>query len=536
MLRLLLVLVLVNGLVTLPHWILSGLDNSLVLSLEALIVVGISGLFPRGPLARQMSRWTAVLLVLLVVLAITDAFMQLALGRLLNLYLDVFLIRSVYELLLGNFGLAGTVLIGILILLGISTCMWILSNVLNPNKISRKNILMRAGYLALAVVGGAGIYGLPLPMSEDAVVTPLIRVGRQQTEHFVRMLKEREIFTEEIRKNQTRENARQLNLNRLKGTNVFLAFVESYGMSAISNDLYGDVIRPRLIDFGERMETAGVGVVSGSLVAPSQGGQSWYGHASLLSGLWVDNQLRYDLLLAENPKTLVDDFKELGHETVALMPAITRAWPEGQRFGYDQIFTRGNIEYSGPSLNWVTMPDQFTWSFLQNNIRQNHDGTPLFVELGLISSHAPWTPILQVYDDWSAIGNGEIFMEWEGEGPTPQELWADHEEVRKYYGLSLDYAINTMIGFAERYMKEEDLLIVLGDHQAAPMITGEGASKSVPIHVMSKDRSLLEPFLEKGFISGPIPEIATDVRRMDSFRSMFLEAYSRPRVSIDEDH
>jgi hypothetical protein len=284
------------------------------------------------------------------------------------------------------------------------------------------------------------------------------------------------------------------------------------------------------------MATAGVGVVSGSLVAPSQGGQSWYGHASLLSGLWVDNQLRYDLLLAENPKTLVDDFKELGHETVALMPAITRAWPEGQRFGYDQIFTRGNIEYSGPSLNWVTMPDQFTWSFLQNNIRQNHDGTPLFVELGLISSHAPWTPILQVYDDWSAIGNGEIFMEWEGEGPTPQELWADHEEVRKYYGLSLDYAINTMAGFAERYMKEEDLLIVLGDHQAAPMITGEGASKSVPIHVISRDRSLLEPFLEKGFISGPIPEIATDVRRMDSFRSMFLEAYSRPRVSIDEDH
>jgi hypothetical protein len=90
----------------------------------------------------------------------------------------------------------------------------------------------------------------------------------------------------------------------------------------------------------------------------------------------------------------------------------------------------------------------------------------------------------------------------------------------------VDYAINAMVGFAEQYMKERDLLIVLGDHQAAPLITGEGASKAVPVHVISRDKSLLEPFLQWGFTPGAIPEITTDAPRMDSFRGMFLEAYS----------
>ncbi len=526
MLRLLLVLLLVNGLVTFPQWILHGFEGAIVVSLEALTIVGILGLIPRGVLARRLSYWVAVFTVLLVALAVTDAVFQIALGRLLNLYLDVFLLRSIYELLLGNVGGIATGVFLVLTLTGTGLCMFLLGNLINPNRGPRKGGFVKGVCLAFAVMGVSGIYGLELPVPEERIATPLVQVGVQQTRHFFRMLKEQETFTTEIRDNQERENARRLNLNKLRGTDVFLAFVESYGMSVISDDRYGSIMKPRLTDFDRRMKGMGIGIVSGSLVAPSQGGQSWYGHASLLSGLWVDNQLRYDLLLAENPETLIDDFKKLGHNTVAIMPAITRSWPEGQRFGYDQIFTHENIDYAGPPLNWVTMPDQFTWSFLQNAIHKNTGDVPLFVELGLISSHAPWTPILEVYEDWSSIENGEIFMEWEKRGPTPQELWADHDEVRKHYSLSVDYAINAMVGFAEQYMKERDLLIVLGDHQAAPLITGEGASKAVPVHVISRDKSLLEPFLQWGFTPGAIPEITTDAPRMDSFRGMFLEAYS----------
>ena len=106
----------------------------------------------------------------------------------------------------------------------------------------------------------------------------------------------------------------------------------------------------------------------------------------ILSGLWLENQLRYDLLLASGRTTLVDDFEAAGYRTAALMPAITLAWPEGERFGYEQIFAHADIDYAGPPLNWVTMPDQFTWSFLENRIRRSDDPRPLFAELGLINA------------------------------------------------------------------------------------------------------------------------------------------------------
>ena len=87
-------------------------------------------------------------------------------------------------------------------------------------------------------------------------------------------------------------------------------------------------------------------------------------------GIWLDNQIRYDMMLATERETLVDDFKRAGHHTVVVMPAIIHPWPEGERFGYDEILVRKDIDYAGPALNWVEMPDQFTWSFVQQRVRE----------------------------------------------------------------------------------------------------------------------------------------------------------------------
>ena len=89
-----------------------------------------------------------------------------------------------------------------------------------------------------------------------------------------------------------------------------------------------------------------------------------------------------------------------------------------------------------------------------------------------------------------------------------------------------------MVGFAEHYLKGRDMLIVLGDHQAAPLITGEDASKAVPIHVISKDQSLLAPLLDYGFVTGSIPpDSLDDIQGMDTFRRMFLDVFSSSKES-----
>jgi hypothetical protein len=303
-----------------------------------------------------------------------------------------------------------------------------------------------------------------------------------------------------------------------------LTFIESYGSAALDDAEFAAVIHPRLDTLAVRMASAGLGLATGTLVSPTQGGQSWYAHGTVMSGLWLDNQLRYELLMASDRETLVDDFRRAGHRTAAVMPAITMGWPEGIRLSYDDLYTRREISYAGPPIYWVAMPDQFTWSFLDRTVRPAASGQALFVEAAMVSSHAPWTPILPILD-WDSIGDGSVYAPFGQEGHPPEELWIDTDELRRGYARSLDYSLQAMTGFAERAMDARALLIVLGDHQAAPWVTGAVAA-TVPVHVIAGDPSLIEPFLEWGFRPGAFPDAGQAPHRMDEFRDWFVHAFS----------
>src|SRR3546814_19561763 len=90
------------------------------------------------------------------------------------------------------------------------------------------------------------------------------------------------------------------------------------------------------------------------------GGQSWLAHGSVLSGLWIDDQRRYDSLMASDRRTLVHGFRRAGWRTVAAMPAITMPWPEGDYFGFDTVYAAGALGYRGAPFHWVPMPEPYT--------------------------------------------------------------------------------------------------------------------------------------------------------------------------------
>ena len=66
----------------------------------------------------------------------------------------------------------------------------------------------------------------------------------------------------------------------------------------------------------------------------------------------------------------------------------------------------------------------------------------------------------------------------------------------------------------------------MGDHQPAPLVTGEDASRAVPVHVISGDPAVVRPFLDWGFVEGTIPDPTRPVPRMDEFRDWFVRAFS----------
>jgi hypothetical protein len=573
-LRLLAALLVVNALLLGPRWLVPGTEPVPWVALEAALIVGFFALLPDRAWTRRASLAGGAVVVLLAILAFADAAARMVLARPVNLYLDFPLLRAIGNLLIGMIGFLPAVAVFLgagLVLCGV---MWLTAWLLSPGgtlgRTGGAGRTFKVMERERGIVGPNGPRWVPrlvgtvlmLPMFVWWVVPRLpfetelgtygvapVWTGTPSVELIVaQAIRLRETFTERERFEAdlaaapvSYEDVDGL-FGRLQGRDVVLAFIESYGVTVIDDPRYQPLILPRLQDLQRRVEAAGLYIVSGTLVAPTQGGESWFSHGSFLSGLWLGNQIRYDLMIGSGRETLIDDFERAGYRTVAIMPAITYAWPEGERLRYDEIFTRADIPYAGPPLNWVTMPDQFTWSFLENGVRGANrsptgappgeadptDRPPLFAEIALISSHAPWTPILPVLDDWDSIGDGSVFQQWANAGEKPEVLWLDTERVREHYALSIDYALNAMAGYVERYVDENMLLIALGDHQPAPLVTGDGASWEVPVHVISGDPDLLTPFLEWGFLRGAMPSRAYPDRGMDYFRHWFVHAYSLP--------
>ncbi len=529
------------------------------IALEAVLVVGLLALLPRARWSRILATLLALALVGIVILALADAAARMSLARPLNLYLDVWLAAPVVHLLVGNLGPGRFAALALGSVLALGCVALVLAFLLRripthaaaeggtpgaPYPASFRESLAQSlrgalrprlrgarvvGVLLLAVFT-LGLVGERVPSVAPQVASrlalPVVDLTREQIRYLSRMLGERERFAGEMAAVPASYRDTPGLLQGLGGRDVILAFLESYGISALDDPRYAPVIQSRLDDLEARMEAAGVHLVSGALVAPIQGGQSWLGRGAVLSGLWLENQFRYELLLTSERETMVDDFRRAGYRTVALMPAITMAWPEGERFGYDRIHAHRDIDYRGPPLNWVTMPDQFTWWYLESAIRTDPDPRPLFAEVALISSHAPWVPILPVLEDWETIGDGSVFAPWEDAGERPEELWRDYDRVREHYALQVDYALHAMVAYAERFVDERTLLVVMGDHQPAPLITGEDASRDVPVHVFSRDPELLEPFLAWGFRPGGRPDPDRPAPRMDAFRDWFVRSFS----------
>jgi len=119
----------------------------------------------------------------------------------------------------------------------------------------------------------------------------------------------------------------------------------------------------------------------------------------------------------------------------------------------------------------------------------------VFAEIALTSSHSVWVPILPVLDDWRRVGNGTAFTQWKGAGEEPASLLREPDSAREHYALAINYALNVATGYVTRHVDENTLLVPQGDHQAAPLVTGEGANRDVIVHVISGNPELLAPFL-----------------------------------------
>ena len=511
-----------------PWLAAAALEVTIIFALLALVAALRTG--RRG---QVFATAVALATTLVVVLKSAEIVISESLGRPLNPLLDVHLAKSVVHLLTETLGgplgwlcLAALALLPGLVFAGSFAAVRGAQRALGWSFARHTTFALCAALIGLFAVQQLfpQALGQRRPVSSHASLTLLNQWRSAET-----VLAGMRAFEAAVARDPFRTVPAEYLLARLDRADVLLMFVESYGRSALELPRYAETLVPTLETFEQRLAARGLFAASAWLTSPTVGGQSWLAHGTLESGLWLADQAHYDALIHSERLTLTRAFARAGYRTVALKPAITRPWPQGERLGFAKIYAAADLGYAGEPYNWVTMPDQYTLAVLERAERAGA-GSPLFAEVSLISSHAPWTPIAPVLEDWSAIGDGSVFSQWADEGDPPVVVWRDLDRIRTQYARALDYVLGVLASYAASFVDERTLLILVGDHQPAPLITGDGAGRDVPIHVISGDPDLLAPFVAWGFTSGMRLPARAPVKRMDAFRDFFLGAFSAPQV------
>lgn len=451
----------------------------------------------------------------LLVLRLADLGTYLAFSRPFNPLLDLHLLVSGWALLSASVGgvAALAAVMSSLVAIGIfASLLWAGLSVL-------PRLSARSRAAACIVAAGAPVAALAVPGWSAHAAAPVVAA---QVERMGRGVADLSAFTASL----DDVPAAAPGFGALTGRDVIIAFVESYGRSFLDDPDFARISRPRLNAVGKRLRDAGWHVRSAHAAAPTRGGQSWLSHATLLSGLLVDSQTRYDRLIISDRPSLNRLFGGAGWRTGAVMPAITMDWPEAGWHGYDIMLDADGLGYRGQPFEWVTMPDQYSWAAMDRMLR---GPGPDMVELALITSHAPWTPLPRIVD-WGAVGDGSIFDGTMRDGDSPRAVWSDTARIREHYARSLDYTLEIM-GQYIALKGDGAVFVVLGDHQPAPLLTGPDAPPDVPVHIVADDPGLLELLPGDVFADGLVPAPDGRVIPLQHLHDLITEIFETPELA-----
>jgi hypothetical protein len=314
-------------------------------------------------------------------------------------------------------------------------------------------------------------------------------------------------------------------LRRVRGADVILFFVESYGAASWDRTTFATALADARAGLGSAIADTGRAVVTARVESTTFGGESWLAHISLLSGTEVRDPDVNRRLMTERRDTLVTTFTQNGYRTLAIMPGLQAPWPEGGFYGFDRIYGAGDLGYEGPPFGWWDVTDQFVLARMNSLAMPAGERPPAFVFVPSISTHAPFTPVPPYQPDWARMST-----------PTPYDR---DELMRAYddapdgtnlgpgYARALAYTHETLAGYLRLRADRDLVMVIVGDHQPPAVVSGEGASWDVPVHVIASRPAVLERLRARGFADGlapPRPALA----RMDSLLSILLDAFGEP--------
>jgi hypothetical protein len=496
---------------------------------EALVLVGLALLLPPRRL-RAVAMVLGVLLGLLAVLRMLDLGFHEVLHRPFNPVSDWRLIGPATEMLHDSFGpgWADAAVVGVVVLLlavpaAVALAVVRICRVAARHRVAAARTVGSLGvvWLVCVVVGVQLVPGVPVAARGTAAAAV---VHARDAAHDLGDLS---VFRAELTADDPWSTVPGADLlTGLRGKDVVVVFVESYGRVAVEGSPFAPGIRDLLDDGTETLDAAGFASRSAFLTSPTFAGISWLSHATLHSGLWIDTQQRHDQLLSSDRFTLAAAFGRAGWRTVVDVPSNRDPWPEGRAFyGFDEDYDRHEVGYEGPKFSFAAMPDQYTLAaFERLELALGH--APVMAEIDLVTSHEPWTPLPRLLD-WDELGDGSVYDGMPAEGPAPADVVGDTERIRALYADSIEYSLTALISFVTTFHEQDQdlVLLLVGDHQPASVVTGPDASHDVPITIIASDPAVLAQTAPWDWDDGMLPGPDAPVWRMDALRDRFLTAF-----------
>lgn len=501
------------------------LTGFLRLPVEGLVLIGLAVVLPI-PARRAFVAVVGPLLGLLVILKVLDIAFFSAFARPFDIVGDagnagigIETLRAALGRSQANLIVFGGVALAVSLLVVVT---WALARLMRVAAAHRRRSLTAVAALA-GVWFVCSVAGLEFlrhrPLAAASAAGFIVReVGAVQAD-----IRDEGVFAAEIRRDPFRDVPGAQLLSGLRGKDVLLVFVESYGRVSVEGSAFAPGIDAVLRAGTRRLSAAGFAARSAFVTAPAFGGISWLAHSTLQAGVWANSQRRYNQLVATNRFTLSAAFRRAGWRSIDFAPADDRAWPEGSAFyHYDKLYDRRDMGYRGPGFNYAPMPDQYMFAALERlELARPH--RPLFAEVDTVSSHMPWDRIPTMIP-WNELGNGSIFNRVPIDR-SPSSFWWQPAQVQAAYARSLTYSLNALTSFVQRYGTKKLVLVVVGDEQPLAIVSGQTTSHDVPISVIAHDPAVFRRIRSWSWRPGLLPGRGAPVWRMNAFRDRFLTAF-----------